>query len=549
VFRRLFLLYTALLVAALAMLAFLVGSAARDRHLRDVSDRIDAKTEMMKEIVRVVPPAELQATVERLGWSTGARLTVFAADGRVLADSTGATADARPEPGRSVTGGIVSSAAAVDGMVVRTSLPLGGELPHVYGVIAVAFLVALAIGAAGTYALARSMTRPLERIRDAARLIADGNLAARVDAGLPAEFGGVADAVNRMTRELEARMEATRAESAKLDAVVSSMDDALVAVDPEGRIRHHNAAALRMFNVASDPRGLKLWEVVRVPGLRENVEEVLQTGTATRTQFEVGARALSAVISRISTSGGAVLVAEDATEQLRYDQLRREFVANVSHELRTPLALIQGFVETLKDGALKDEARAMEFVETIDRHARRLGAIVADLLELSRLESSGQIAKPRLVDVAALLGGVREQFQPLAEKKKQTLTIAAPAYAFDFEADPDLVERALDNLVGNAIKYTPDGGRVTLTTTPAEAEVVFTVEDTGIGIPEKDLARIFERFYRVDKSRSRDLGGTGLGLAIVKHIAQLHAGSVSVASTAGRGTTFTLRLPRRFRGA
>jgi len=549
VFRRLFLLYTALLVAALAMLAFLVGSAARDRHLRDVHDRLDAKTAMMKEIVRVVPRAELQATVERLGRSTGARLTVFADDGRVLADSTGATSAERPEVGRRVKGDVASSTAAANGMVVHASLPLGGELPHVYGLIAIAFLVTLAIGAAGTYALARSMTRPLERIRDAARLIADGNLAARVDPGLPAEFGGLADAVNRMTRELEARIDAVRAESAKLDAVVSSMDDALVAVDPEGRIRHHNAAAMRLFNVASDPRGLKLWEAVRVPGLREKVEEVLQTGTATRTQFEVGSRALSAVISRISTSGGAVLVAEDATEQLRYDQLRREFVANVSHELRTPLALIQGFVETLKDGALKDEARSTEFVDTIDRHARRLGAIVADLLELSRLESSGQIAKPRLVDVTALLAGVRDQFQPLAEQRQQTLAIAAPAYGFDFEADPDLVERALDNLVGNAIKYTPDGGRVTLTTTPDDEEVVFTVEDTGIGIPEKDLARIFERFYRVDKSRSRDLGGTGLGLAIVKHIAQLHAGSVSVASTVGRGTTFTLKFPRQFRGA
>jgi two-component system phosphate regulon sensor histidine kinase PhoR len=244
-------------------------------------------------------------------------------------------------------------------------------------------------------------------------------------------------------------------------------------------------------------------------------------------------------------SPGCVLVARDVTEERRYDRLRKEFVANVSHELRTPLSVIAGYVETLKDGALKDEQNAPKFLESIERNVHRLASLVSDLLELSRLESSGQLAHPRRVETRPLLEKVVEDFRPLADRKGQRLTLEISPEVKAVDADPDLLERALRNLVDNAIKYTPDGGSITLGARTAADSLLFSVRDTGIGIPLEDLPRIFERFYRVDKSRSRELGGTGLGLAIVKHIAQLHGGAISVESRPGAGSVFTLRLPQR----
>jgi two-component system phosphate regulon sensor histidine kinase PhoR len=258
---------------------------------------------------------------------------------------------------------------------------------------------------------------------------------------------------------------------------------------------------------------------------------------------EVEGRTLSLSFSPLRGSTGCVLVVRDVTEERRYDRLRKEFVANVSHELRTPLSVIRGYVETLRDGALRDEQNAPRFLESIEKNVERLSSLVGDLLELSRLESGTQLLHPRALEGRDVVHKVVDDFRLLAEKRKQTLTAEAREPS-SFQADPDLLERALRNLVDNAIKYTGDGGSIRVFVEVDEDDVVFTVQDTGIGIPEADLPRVFERFYRVDKSRSRELGGTGLGLAIVKHVAQLHGGAVSVQSRVGQGSTFRLRLPR-----
>ncbi len=436
---------------------------------------------------------------------------------------------------------LVAGALAVYGAALALARSLGLEGR---GAWLVPLGAALLAGTAFSWALARRLTRPLREIREVADAVRRGRLPREAPLLVRDEVDSVAAALGRMAGELSAQMDRLRAESTKLEAVISSMEDGVVALGPAGEVVRRNAAALRLLGLGDEAAGLRVWEAVRRPGLEEAARRVLGGGAPERFSLEVGPRAVALSLSPIGGGQGAVLVARDVTEERRYDTLRREFVANVSHELRTPLSLVRGYVETLAGGAWKDEARAQEFFAVIDANVRRLEAIVEDLLRLSRLESGGQVLNPRPLDLAALLGKVGEAYRPLAERKRQELAVGPAPAADGFVADPELLDRAISNLVDNAVKYTPEGGRIGIRAEATPDGVAVTVEDTGIGIPEADLPRIFERFYRVDKSRSRELGGTGLGLAIVKHVVQLHGGAVEVRSRLGQGSAFTLRLPR-----
>ncbi len=571
-FRRLFAAFLALLVVSLAIAGVLSARSTRERVLVEIEARLRAETELAKALVRAEPSAErLQAALVGLKAPTEARFTVIAGDGVVLADSHAAPSsmedhNARPEvvaarrTGRGTEVRFSETvryemmyhaelveAARADGTVVRVALPLTRvqeELGALYRGLAVVFLVVAAAGAAVTWILARWSTRPLREIRSIAEAIARGDFSRRAPLGGRDEVASVALAIDRMSEELGSRMASLRAESSKLEAILSSMREGVLAVDRDGGVLHCNAAACDLFGLASAPIGLKAWEAIRLPEVQRAVRDVLDGRAEVAMEAEVGARVVSVRVTPVRDRGGAVIVAHDATEEHRYHALRREFVANVSHELRTPLSLVLGYVETLRAGALSDPARASEFLGTIETHARRLAAIVEDLLDLSRLESGGQALKPRKVDLASLLARVGDALRPLAEKRRQALGVDCSPETRELVADPDMLERALSNLVDNAVKYTPEGGRIRLASRGHGTSVVFEVEDNGIGIPEADQSRIFERFYRVDKSRSRELGGTGLGLAIVKHVAQLHGGSVSVRSRPGEGTCFTLVVPR-----
>ena len=238
-----------------------------------------------------------------------------------------------------------------------------------------------------------------------------------------------------------------------------------------------------------------------------------------------------------------MLVAHDTTKSVRYQELRKEFVANVSHELRTPLTVIRGFTETLRDGAIKDPVAGPKFLATISKHVDQLQNLVSDLFELSKLEKLTEIPRRVSVDLGALVRRVADLLQPASQKKNQTLNLELPTQVPRILGNPDYLERAVSNLIDNAIKYTPDGGTVGVTLGYSHESVVLEVQDNGIGIPPADLDRIFERFYRVDRSRSREMGGTGLGLSIVKHVAQVHGGSVDVSSTVGGGSRFRLKIP------
>jgi len=571
VVRRLFLSYLALLVLALAVFGVLAARTTRARVLDEIARRLDGEAEVVAGVVRRdAASGPLRSLLQEIGRRSDVRLTVIAADGSVVADSHADAAlmenhNTRPEVrearesgrGRNVRYSdtvryemmyyaLLLDPARKDGTVVRAALPLTRveeEVGELYRGIAIAFLLVGLAGGGVTILVARWITRPLRGIRTVAQAIAAGDFTRRAPLAASDEIGSVSAAINRMAEELERRLERLTAEGAKLEAALSSLQDGVVALDGAGKILHLNAAASSLLGLASGSEGLLLWEAIRAPGLEARANVALRQGVVVGHSIEVGSRTLELSFSPLRGSAGCVMVARDVTEERRYDRLRKEFVANVSHELRTPLSVIRGYVETLRDGALKDEQNAPRFLESIEKNVERLSSLVGDLLELSRLESGTQLLHPRSLDGRELVQKVVEDFRLLAEKRKQALT-AEHRGSCPCEADPDLLERALRNLVDNAIKYTGEGGSIRVFAEAGVDGVTFTVQDTGSGIPEADLPRVFERFYRVDKSRSRELGGTGLGLAIVKHVAQLHGGSVSVQSRVGQGSTFRLRLPK-----
>jgi two-component system phosphate regulon sensor histidine kinase PhoR len=569
-FRKLFAATLGLLVLALALLGLLSADTTRTRLLEEIGRRLETDTEMLRVLSDTNPePRALQTALHGISRRLEVRFTVIEADGRVIADSDSDPSgmdnhNSRPEVAQARAEGRGAHRRYSDtlhtdmlyhamllqeppGRIVRAALSLtrvDEEVGTIYRTLFLAFLGIVVVAAAVMFLVAREITQPLREIRLLADWVAAGDFTRKAPARAPDEIGHVAAALNRMAEELSARLEKLRAERGKLEATISSMEEGVIPLDAEGRIEGANASARMLFELRDAPQGLRLWELVRLPGLEELALKALRERASVRDTFEVGTRVLSVRLSPVSEGHGVVLVAHDITEDRRYDTLRREFVANVSHELRTPLSVVQGYTETLLEGAMKDEKNGPEFLGIIDKNVRRLSSIVSDLLDLSKLESGGQVFEPRPVDVRALVERVGDAFRPVAERKRQQLVVEVPANAGTVDADGALLERAVSNLVDNALKYTPEGGRVRMSATSDGVQAAITVEDNGMGIPEADLPRVFERFYRVDKSRSRDLGGTGLGLSIVKHIIQLHGGTISVRSAVGTGSSFTIRLPR-----
>jgi two-component system phosphate regulon sensor histidine kinase PhoR len=348
-----------------------------------------------------------------------------------------------------------------------------------------------------------------------------------------------------IARTFSELMDDATKDQAQLITIISSMSDGLIALDHQQRILITNEAAKQLMEFRlADVRGRQLWEVVPLEDVLKAVTEVSLTGV--RKTVSIAAppnRYLDVTVTRLPLRpAGFIIVAHDVTETRRYEELRKEFVANVSHELRTPLAVIKGYVETLRDGAIDDRERAMQYLGTVERHTEQLTLLVDDLLHLSRLESSHAVPAAREVNLSDVVSQVAELMQPSADQKGHELIVDS-AEIQPVMGNSEYLERAVSNLIENAIKYTPNGGKISITARARDSQAIIEVADNGIGIAAEDLHRIFERFYRVDRSRSREMGGTGLGLSIVKHVAQAHHGSVEVESTPGQGSTFRIKLP------
>jgi two-component system phosphate regulon sensor histidine kinase PhoR len=578
---------TAVAATAAALLAvfLLVGPAVRGRSIEESREALHAEAALMARFVEDPlasggEPSLLDRIVDDTARvSAGRRFTIVAPDGRVLADSAASGPQLaalenhahRPEVEQAVAtgrGSDIRRSATVgeDLLYAAVAIRRGGRLLGVSRVarpivrveqevarlrrsIAWAMAIAFLLTALLALALSASLAGPLRQIMDSARQFAGGDLSARSRVDRADELGELARILNYSAAQLQARLTDLARERARADAILSSMDEGLLAVDHQGTVLLANES-LRRGLALRDPAGRHYLEAVRQREVAALVEEVLRTGK--RQEAEVHVHHVRRVYALAGgpfpgvegAPHGAVLTFHDITDRRRVEQIRRDFVANASHELRTPLTSIRGFVEALEDGALAEPANAQRFLAKIRLHAERMAALVGDLLELSRLEAGERsprwerVAPMDIVeDVVASLGG-------LAASKQVTLSVL-DAGAPEVETDGERLRRILENIVENGIKYAAAGGKVEVTAQDAGGSAAVIVQDDGPGIAAEHLPRIFERFYRVDKARSRAIGGTGLGLSIVRHLAESIHAVVTVTSEPGRGSRFVVTVPPR----
>ncbi|ABZ84636.1 signal transduction histidine kinase, putative [Heliomicrobium modesticaldum Ice1] len=367
----------------------------------------------------------------------------------------------------------------------------------------------------------------------------------------PDELGRLARAIHQTVETVRTKIHQLSQDKTKFETILESMIEGVVGFDHMGRILLMNSAAEQMLRVQSERvRGKLLLEAFRHRELEGLLTQALNTGKAQKKQMQLWPnkpQTFRVQVVPVWTDQrrllGAAMVIDDVTEVRRLEQMRTEFVANVSHELRTPLTSIKGFVETLLDGALDDTKVARRFLSIINEETQRLQRLIEDLLQLSRIESQlGRVVEGQSY-LEPEIQRVRNLLEPIAADKRIALQVDVETNLPLLPLSPDNLKQVLVNLTENAIKYTPEGGQVSVRATRGCDSVILEVQDTGIGIPEESLPRIFERFYRVDKARSRELGGTGLGLAIVKHIIERSGGRVTVQSKVGVGSTFTVTFP------
>jgi len=571
-----------LLVTVLSLLAvtWYASSAVRDFYLDQTARALESHARILERSLPSNPAAVDAFCKQAAKLAAGMRITVIQPSGKVIGDSDADPAAMenhadRPEVQAAFTGGY--------GRVVRKSPTLG--LPMMYvavlsrnspenRVVRAAFSlshidqtvhelqarvalagVAIAIAAAMICLIVSGrVARPIEEMKRGVQRLAAGELGHRIHVPLSEELGSLAEVINEMAAQAEDRIRLITAQRNEQEAVFSSMVEGILAVDMRERVLRMNQAAGELLRVQpASAQGKTIPEVVRNPDLQKFVAAALSSPAPTEGEVVLrngGERWLQAHGAALNDASGsrvgAVIALNDVTRIRRLEGFRRDFVANVSHELRTPITCIKGFVETLLDGAVAEPKAAENFLKIIARQADRLNAILNDLLLLSKLEE--QERKESLTTEEAALRDVLDTAVQLCAPKAEGKRIAINVRCEEglrAKFNVALLEQAVVNLVDNAVKYSEPGKSVYVEALRRDGAIVIRVRDEGCGIGEEHLPRIFERFYRVDKGRSREMGGTGLGLSIVKHIAQAHGGTLAVESTLGKGSLFTLTLPSR----
>jgi len=575
---------TAVGAAAMAVLvatALVSWSVRRDLEQR-IEQQLATEARMAAEILShrdVASAAELDAEADALGRILGARVTFIASDGRVVGDSdltpgqigaaeNHATRQEVVEATRQGFGAARRHSATIGTDMEYVAIPVGNPRMPLVAIVRLALpltdvdrqlasvrsfaLLGFVVGTIAAVLLTWIFTFPLSRrlraIEDRAQRYAAGNFAPTVPDYEQDEIGSVARMLDSLTHDLASRLAGLEADRARMAAILSGMVEGVIVVNEHGRLQLVNDAARGMLNLDDAMEGRHYPDIVSHPAVAGQIAAALAGRPAASVELTGVRDASQTLIARtapVSVASGraAVVVFHDISDLRRTDRIRRDFVANVSHELRTPLTAIKGYVEALAD-ATPGQSRA--FLEIIARHTLRMERLVRDLLRLARIEAGQETLDRTLCSIDGLLTAVQGDLARLLAAKRLTIERRIDPDAASVTGDPIKLQDVLRNLVENAANYSPEGATIAVSAARSRAHVLIRIQDQGPGIPPEDLARVFERFYRVDKSRTRegkDPGGTGLGLSIVRHLVGLHGGTVTAANVEPHGALFTIDLP------
>ncbi|MBK8996396.1 MAG: PAS domain-containing protein [Myxococcales bacterium] len=576
---KLFLLSLGLIIASvIASYAYLRG-ALEDALLQSVRTDLHVRVKLIARELSDAPadsPEEWQLLAQDLGKRAEARVTLIDLEGKVFGDSDVTWAElprvenhrGRAEVDAALagrTGESVRHSTTVrqrmlymaepfqrdgkPGGVARVALSLArvdGAVADLQRLALIAALLAIAVAVVLSSAAAQLVWRDARSLTEAARRMAAGDLATRTRRSGTDELGELGRALDALASSLSSTLSELRSERDRVSGILSGMQEGVLLLDRDGRVALVNPALCEMLLLPSDAQGKTPLEVIRHAQLKSLLDDVIESDEPHSRDIEVGGikprRLLVRAAPLAGEQGGTLAVFVDVTDMRRLETMRRDFVANVSHELRTPVTAIRSAAETLDTALEKDPEAARRFVEIIDRNAERLRELVEDLLDLSRIESQTYKLGFASLELGSVASHVIDLFRERADKKRIHLLAELPAALPKVCVDPKALDHVLTNLIDNAVKYCPNGSTVSLRASEEGDLVRVSVSDDGPGIEPRHLPRLFERFYRVDAGRSRELGGTGLGLSIVKHLVEAMGGSVRVESTLGSGTQFSFTL-------
>jgi two-component system, OmpR family, phosphate regulon sensor histidine kinase PhoR len=574
--KRLFI--NTLIIATVVLAVFgLIGAFAADLwYTRLMVNELKKDTAIIENRITSspsMPEIASEASKELSSGGNDVRVTIVAFDGTVLGDSsadwkTMENHSGRPEIAAAFKDGWGSSqrysatlkarllyVAVYDKnnrLYVRTAMPMY-EIQKIYwvfaGFAAVSLVISLAVAAILANRASRLLSQPIVALAKMTGEIANGNYEIHAPAYSDPEFVKLSNGLIELSKSLNVHVSALESSNTQLTTVLSSISEGLIAMDGGGGLLFINHAACAMLELEHPETliGEKVQSIIPIKPIGELAHECLGEGKTVSAEVTLpaGIQLRASASPMRAPASGCILLLMDVTQLRKLENMRRDFVANVTHELRTPLTSIRGYVETLQSGALADPKLSAKFLEIIEIESERLSNLINDLLYLSEIESSSQdtgIRRFRLADTAEAVVEMLE-FAASSHGVKLDCGIGGDVY---LEANPDRIKQLLLNLADNAIKYNHEGGSVLLSAEKTHGLVRISVKDTGIGISEEHVSRIFERFYRVDRGRSRSMGGTGLGLSIVKHIVDLYRGNIRLISEAGRGSEFIIELPLKY---
>ena len=572
---RIGIVFAVLIIACISGLGAYLSHLTRDDHLDTLRVQLTDQALLIGDSSAPYfagnQTQSLDALSKRLGEQIGARITIIDKDGVVLADSEEdpATLDNhsnRPEVIEALSQGTgssirysstlgysmmyvavpITSNGGVAG-VARVALPLtqiDKSLQHINRVIIIGAVSAAVIAILLAFQILRITTEPVKRLTHLSRKMAQGELDQEIQITSRDEVGELARAFNQMAARLKEMVALITNERDRMATILSNIDDAIFMVDGDSKITTMNRAAENIFQVSEKKAlGHTLIEIVRDHELNDVLQRCLSTKKQQTGAVEIKPKKqfLAMIAIPLQGEGGCLVHIQDLTELRRLEMIRQDFISNISHELRTPIASVKALAETLNEGAIEDPSVAKDFLSKINAEADKLAQMVQELGELSRIESGEATLQKRRINIAEAIGRAVDRLRAQADRAGLNLNVAIPPTLPEVVADEARVEQILVNIIHNAIKFTPSGGRISISAKAKDNDILVSVADTGIGIPPDDLPRIFERFYKAAKSRTG--GGTGLGLAIAKHIVEAHGGRIWAESVEGRGSTFNFTLP------